>query len=864
MIARPYSDNPVIAAAISGDIQALKDAIAKGCTKEDKNEALLAAVEHGHLAMIPLLAQYGVKINYCDSQGARAIAWAVQIGRVDIFNELLKMGAELNVRSHDGSTLLMLALRFGNEALVTILKEKGFKIDDEHIHYVCQHLNDTKADLTWLLRWAVETSCLSLVVALLDNNIDPNQPVEGRLPLCIAAKNGDKEIVKALLGHGAKINLRDEKDLTPLYIAAIYERMDVMRVLLENKDDANKIEVDLPSKEGHTPLMCVAEIGDLTIAGLLIASGANVNAVNEYGVTPLIQAAGYPNPAMIAFLLEHGAEIQRKTRRGKTALMKTVVHDKEENMKVLLAFQGESKVTPEDIKECYQFAKKNNKLVALSVLSDLALKDKKLASAVKNKNFDEASRLINEGANINALDKVGNTPLMVAALDNEIEIARFLISKKADVNVQIKQNGMQWTALSVAARHAGWELCQLLIDAGAVVTDYDRGVNVIKVTMIGRALTNKNDDLKKRLKVLLLAGATVNLEKIESSIKKKYYTRKAVDQLFDVVIECLIENIKKLFSFELMTDEVFSHLLTDTNSKTAYLINRKYERSIVRDELVTCLGELKSKLPAIENLAELRAIRRRMFLLSTKLTVIQKTEKDKDEKTAKKKLLDLIVVIKKRVAEVAASQVDLSGVSENPRLTDETKAMLDRIQACFNHKPSSFDIEKMIADHLLRQPAQDQRHEIMQFLTKTLNSNQRNQLKKYLYDAMDGWSKEYKMEEVSLIKEEQDEPASRLIIDVIKASYEAYKHDETKASTDELYRKNRSAHYKMPILFEILRVSESGRVDVDTGTWSDFVKLMKDGNFLKTHPLQSQGVFKDKTKREEKIVKEMKLFTLGT
>ena len=127
---------------------------------------------------------------------------------------------------------------------------------------------------------------------------------------------------------------------------------------------------------------------------------------------------------------------------------------------------------------------------------------------------------------------------------------------------------------------------------------------------------------------------------------------------------------------------------------------------------------------------------------------------------------------------------------------------------------------------------------------------------------MDGWSKEYKMEEVSLIKEEQDEPASRLIIDVIKASYEAYKHDEIKASTDELYRKNRSAHYKMPILFEILRVSESGRVDVDTGTWSDFVKLMKDGNFLKTHPLQSQGVFKDKTKREERVAKELKSFTL--
>lgn len=68
--------------------------------------------------------------------------------------------------------------------------------------------------------------------------------------------------------------------------------------------------------------MCVFSClaGNVVFAESLIKNGADVNAKNEYGETPLHLAASNEYDNMVEFLIKNGADINAKTERGNTPL----------------------------------------------------------------------------------------------------------------------------------------------------------------------------------------------------------------------------------------------------------------------------------------------------------------------------------------------------------------------------------------------------------------------------------------------------------------------------------------------------------------------------------------------------------------
>ncbi len=66
--------------------------------------------------------------------------------------------------------------------------------------------------------------------------------------------------------------------------------------------------IDLKDRDGNTPLMVAARIGNLDAARLLISRGAQVNAANGLGETPLIMAVQKRDLAMARLLLTQGAD----------------------------------------------------------------------------------------------------------------------------------------------------------------------------------------------------------------------------------------------------------------------------------------------------------------------------------------------------------------------------------------------------------------------------------------------------------------------------------------------------------------------------------------------------------------------------
>lgn len=87
----------------------------------------------------------------------------------------------------------------------------------------------------------------------------------------------------------------------------------------------------------HRNLIDAAGRGDLARVKALLAEGADVNARDEMGVTPLMQASLAGNTDVVRFLLDKGADLNRQNKIGMTALTAAASGGKFEIVKLLLA-----------------------------------------------------------------------------------------------------------------------------------------------------------------------------------------------------------------------------------------------------------------------------------------------------------------------------------------------------------------------------------------------------------------------------------------------------------------------------------------------------------------------------------------------
>ncbi|MEJ1937757.1 ankyrin repeat domain-containing protein, partial [Nostoc sp. NIES-2111] len=80
-----------------------------------------------------------------------------------------------------------------------------------------------------------------------------------------------------------------------------------------------KATVDTRDGRGNTPLLWAAALGSTAAVEFLLATGADPNLENAFGVTPLIAAA--PEPSKVKLLLAAGANPRAKTKAGHHALV---------------------------------------------------------------------------------------------------------------------------------------------------------------------------------------------------------------------------------------------------------------------------------------------------------------------------------------------------------------------------------------------------------------------------------------------------------------------------------------------------------------------------------------------------------------
>jgi uncharacterized protein len=145
---------------------------------------------------------------------------------------------------------------------------------------------------------------------------------EGATALGRAAQAGKIAVAALLIDRGADVNARAIDGSTPLFYAAEADRAAMMRLLVDRGADPN-----IPGRKGIRPLAAAAYNGSPGSVELLIKHGADPNALDDDGKSAVVYAAGRASAQVAALLLEAGVDVNRRYSHGLTALMWAAGHD---------------------------------------------------------------------------------------------------------------------------------------------------------------------------------------------------------------------------------------------------------------------------------------------------------------------------------------------------------------------------------------------------------------------------------------------------------------------------------------------------------------------------------------------------------
>jgi ankyrin repeat protein len=285
-----------------------------------------------------------------------------------------------------------------------------------------------QATLDARLGRATEYGDIAKVKALLSSGADASQNVPwGRSrcsALAIAAWSGHCDILRLYLSKQMQVNITDNEGETPLMAAVrgntVRDNTEAVRILLEQ--GAN---LEVRNYRGMTALLIASfpEMGGarppFKLLSMLINHGANVNAKDKFGRTPLSIAAGTANSEAVGFWLAHKSNVNVADMDGMTPLMQA-------------AYSVELEIGHVCCPDCVE-------------------------------------QLIAHGADINATDLDGNTALMLVCRvnaftkdDAQVEIARTLLEHGANAGATNKRGK---TALDIAREEKHHGLVLLLNDA---------------------------------------------------------------------------------------------------------------------------------------------------------------------------------------------------------------------------------------------------------------------------------------------------------------------------------------------------------------------------------------------------------------
>jgi ankyrin repeat protein len=343
----------------------------------------------------------------------------------------LESGGDINGRSASGSTLLIEAARAGQGELVGGLLSRGSSVEQ----------GDSTG--TTALHVAAENGHISVVESLIkahqvqDLSVDVRNQL-GKPPLFYATINKHRDTVFKLLNNGASIFALTKSNNSVLHIAAYTGDVALITAILDYYKK-NEYYIDFQSAPDITPLMLAIVSGNLEAVKVFIQADANPflkGTLKESGMvatecTALHVAAMYGKDDiaeyLVDYILRNDQSIDPVSPEVGTPLMIWASVDKLELVRKLIE-KGADILKSDDSQEMVLHTAADGG--ATKVLGYLL-------KYCQDNNIDV----------VNARSKLGDTPLMSAAVSGEQKAFDLLLQYGADLNLRDR---MGWTILAQA------------------------------------------------------------------------------------------------------------------------------------------------------------------------------------------------------------------------------------------------------------------------------------------------------------------------------------------------------------------------------------------------------------------------------
>ncbi|NP_001020663.1 CARD- and ANK-domain containing inflammasome adapter protein [Danio rerio] len=406
----------ILEAISSGDLYLLQE-----LTKEldvnsvlSSNDTLLHhAAEYGKEAIVYFLLRQGAKLDLKDKEGRTALHRAAQRGHTAVAVALAKAGADIHATDQTSKTPLHLAAQNGHEGCVKAL--------------VHEEKKSLKNQTTVLHMAAIEDNATLAEVLLRNGALVDAQDGQRKTALHHAVRHGNEKTAAVLLKAGAQVDSRivdaafqlNRKSLLSLFLQHVHESMSQTEI--------------------NAALFKAVQRNLDAVVAALIEHGADVNSCNELGYTPVLLAAELGNGEAFKVLVSKKAKLDERLPNQMSSLHLAVQSGSIQIAQILLHKGIDPNISgPKDQTPLHLSASHNQPAM-------MAL-------------------LLRVGAQLNPVTQDGFTPLHLASQNGHTEAVAQLLEAKADVHAKDKQGR---TALHWAAEQGEVAIIQSLLAAGA-------------------------------------------------------------------------------------------------------------------------------------------------------------------------------------------------------------------------------------------------------------------------------------------------------------------------------------------------------------------------------------------------------------
>lgn len=314
-------DRKLIAAAWADDVGRARALIGRGADVnaqgETQQSAYLVATSEGYLELLELTLRQGADVDAKDSFNGTGLIRAAERGHHDVVGRLIQAGVALDHVNNLGWTALHEAIILGDASpryvdTVRVLVAAGADV-------LLPSTRDGRTPLEHASsRGQVPVAELLRTAQQLDARPGRQGAAEQRL--LGAAAQGDPDAAALALRAGAGLEVRDDQRRTPLLRAATFDRVGVARLLVALGADPDALDA-----QHDTPWLVTGVTGSVAMAETLLPWRPDLTIRNRFGGLSVIPASERGHVDYVRRVVRTPIDVNHVNDLGWTALLEAVV-----------------------------------------------------------------------------------------------------------------------------------------------------------------------------------------------------------------------------------------------------------------------------------------------------------------------------------------------------------------------------------------------------------------------------------------------------------------------------------------------------------------------------------------------------------